>query len=170
MAEKPSLRFRFGISSHGDEGWSIFLELDNMYCQNPHFSVMGTIPLIRWGWISEQIIRSALDFQGDESPEEAEYYLNQLSEGTEVERKMQSAINSTWIILREIANSFPDRSILPTFNQAHQKMGELMMRIEKAHEPINRAWPAWEEFLQNNPDYNQGDYLTWEEFQDSCPE
>jgi hypothetical protein len=45
-----------------------------------------------------------------------------------------------------------------------------MMRIEEAHEPINKVWPVWKKFLRDNPDYDGGYWPTWEEFQDSRPE
>jgi hypothetical protein len=173
MAEKPGIRLRLDISNTGEEGWRISPRLDNdVFLAGPCFLVMGTFPLIRWGWISEQIARSILGLEGDESREEEEYYLNQLNrESTEVEKQMQSAINSTWTTLLEIVNSFTTiDSVHLSSKQALEKIGELMMRIEKAHEPINQAWPAWKKFLQDNPDYESGEGLTWEEFQDSRSE
>ncbi|MXQ53294.1 hypothetical protein [Shimazuella alba] len=174
MAEKPALRLRLGISNLGEEGWSIHPQLDNDFFSGAcPFLLMGTFPQIRWGWTSEQIVHSILSLEGDESPEEKEYYLRQLNEeSTKEERQMQSAINSTWIKLQEIVDSLTRvRSDNLSFKQAHEKIGELMMRIEEAHKPIDQAWEVvWKKFLRDNPNYNGEYWPTWEEFVDSRPE
>jgi hypothetical protein len=103
MAKKPALRLRLGIANNGEEGWYIYPQLDNDFFSGASpFLLMGTFPQIRWGWTSEQIVHSILSLEGDESPEEKEYYLSQLNgKSTEEERKMQSAINSTWTLVKK---------------------------------------------------------------------